>query len=331
MEAFKFAFETVIVGILALPSLFIMLDLIFPALFNGKSEAPNRLAGLVSKELSATIASAFLLSMAYFLGSAISPLASEFLNDEHWAGSFLWTESDIRARVYCHEANLAIGTIPISREELRKYVIDFDEPNEATPPVNPDAICRPRMPGWSLAAQQIFDLQESSTLRDGAEKNERLKQLHEQLIVLRGAAFSGFVLFLLCLFGRCATIAKAMRLAPSHSRQAKIWKALVVGPSLALVGVALYSGLIDLRQGDVGDPPIMEFVLIQLGILGLVSLRRDVNPRAYLTGLLLGLFVTSLAYGGWVWTEVTYDKQVINSFYVQKEAKLNALTIQPPT
>ena len=113
MEAFKFAFETVIVGILTLPSLFIMLDLIFPVLFNGKSEAPNRLAGLVSKELGATIASAFLLSMAYFLGSAISPLASEFLNDEHWAGSFLWTESDIRARVYCLEANLAIGTIPI--------------------------------------------------------------------------------------------------------------------------------------------------------------------------------------------------------------------------
>lgn len=32
--------------------------------------------------------------------------------------------------------------------------------------------------------------------------------------------------------------------------------------------------------------------------------------------VLISLFFTSLAYGGWLWSEILYDQQVINSFVV---------------
>src|SRR5260370_42452661 len=52
----------------------------------------------------------------------------------------------------------------------------------------------------------LFQLQESTVLNQGSDKTERFRQLHERIVVLRGAVFSGFALFLICLFGCIAPV-----------------------------------------------------------------------------------------------------------------------------
>ena len=49
-------------------------------------------------------------------------------------------------------------------------------------------------------AGDVFHVQEGALLLQGTDKNERLRQYHDERMVLRGAAFDGLVAFSLCLF-----------------------------------------------------------------------------------------------------------------------------------
>ena len=65
-----------------------------------------------------------------------------------------------------------------------------------------------------------FQLIETKILSQGSDKTEKLRQLHERIVVLRGAVFSGVSLFLICLFGF---------IAPTNGNSFP-WKRRVGGP-----------------------------------------------------------------------------------------------------
>src|SRR5216684_1556828 len=102
MEAFKLALETIIVGLLALPWLAVAIDLLFPAW-----DLKRHVLSLVSGEAKGQAAlGAAILSLAYVLGSAVTPLAQEFVDDENWYKVPLQTERSLKAKVYQNQHNL---------------------------------------------------------------------------------------------------------------------------------------------------------------------------------------------------------------------------------
>src|SRR5690349_582253 len=101
MDAFKFAFETVMIGSLALPWLFLMVHLVSPDLFTSNAEHRiGRLLSWVPNELRSSLIGIAAFTFAYLAGSAILPVAGEFLNDKDLIGRFLPTESTIQEMVY---------------------------------------------------------------------------------------------------------------------------------------------------------------------------------------------------------------------------------------
>ena len=63
------------------------------------------------------------------------------------------------------------------------------------------------------------------------------------------------------------------------------------------------------------DPPLAEVVLVLDGTVGLLVTSHEQNSRFYRNACWLSLIFSVIAYGGWWWTEVIYDQQVIHSFH----------------
>src|SRR5438128_53656 len=101
MQAFKFAFETVMIGSLALPWLLLMIHLVSPDLFtSNRKNAMGRFLSLVPIELRSPLIGIAAFTFAYLAGSAILPVAGEFLNDKELIGRVLPTEGRIQEQVY---------------------------------------------------------------------------------------------------------------------------------------------------------------------------------------------------------------------------------------
>lgn len=302
MDAFKLAFETTIVGIAAFLWLGIAIDLIAPTFLarmktslNGTNE---KLVGVV------------LLAAAYGLGSAILPISAQLVNDEHWP----LPEDAIRCRVAVEEER---------QLNLVKYT---SLPNHAVAQTYSKACACSlwdRLPAVRYVKGKInpesedeirrkrvlaeFDVLESRALGQGANREELFRQLRERMIVLRGAVFSGFILFLICLFG-C--------IAPRRSQPLNRWRTLVgimLASSFAIF--VIYNGLEDIRSPNIFDIPILEAVLGVVSVFGGILAIRGVKHRPYLrVQFLLVIFCgAALSYGGWMWSEILYDQQVITS------------------
>jgi hypothetical protein len=309
MEAFKFAFETIVIGLLALPWLAVMIDLAKPGFLT--SQSADRFVSAIPCDVRSTILGIALVALAYVLGSAISPVACEFLNDEDWIGHVLPTEKQTQVRAYftrmsLHERdqfvqiNSSLGCEGLQEGSGR----DFNVGNKCWEPL-----------------LQKFEFEESTLQLRGTDSTEHLNRLHERLTVLRGATFSGFVLLLLIVFALCAGCraqlkgeAKPKEFIQRASRQFASWGAFL--PSLVIVCFALRFGGEDLIKGKIDDMPIMETVLGLLGIFGVYLAARSIKPRAYINAwtCAFALFFTVLVYGGYAWTEVNYDQQVHQAF-----------------
>jgi hypothetical protein len=161
-------------------------------------------------------------------------------------------------------------------------------------------------------AGDVFHVHEATVLLKGTDATERIRQFHDQIVVLRGAAFSGMLAFSLCLFWWV-----------SQSRSAWRWTAL--SPYLFLGVVASVNHSLDHAH----DPPYMEFTLLLLAAAGgyLLWQRRPtrINPQAEprsqnarreirFVYLLLAAILTFTAFLGWWATQVLYDQQVIYSY-----------------
>jgi hypothetical protein len=92
------AFDTVMIGLFALPRLLVMIDLEQPDLLN--SSNMTRLTAYLPAELRLPAIALTLFSLVYLLAWWITPLSREFLNDPDMLGKWLPTEEKIHAFNY---------------------------------------------------------------------------------------------------------------------------------------------------------------------------------------------------------------------------------------
>jgi len=248
MDALKIAFETVFVGVLALPWLALAAELFFPQF--SFSKAKNFVCSIKSEAIAYAAVGVVSIAMAYVLGAALSRLAEDFFDDDDLL-PHVPTEDQIRASVYCGSLESIV--------EIRVPLSDISDP------------CPKAAPRWfrghrandqtsaSDQSLQIFRVQEAALLLAGEDKASRIRLLHQQLNVLRGAAFDGLITWLLCLLGWNA------------KRSWGRWRRVV---PLGLLLYAFYTLLwnhLKLWQDfqlKLDDPPFMELTLLSLGAGG---------------------------------------------------------------
>jgi hypothetical protein len=283
MDALKLAFDTIIVGVLALPWLAIVIDLFLaskPAqerqfwslLQSGETKVPTAVVGVL------------LFAVAYLLGSALARVSRDLFNDDDLHLPF--TEDRIRMAVYCGPAERMF--LPDSFSALG-------------PQMGPRFSVAACSRADSTPVLALFNLQESSLQQRGSDKTTVLEQLRSQISILRGAALNGFVTAVLCLFGFGANRTR--------------WRLLLWGVAVALVGSGLYALLFRHWMHALNDPPIMEFTLIVLGITGGFALWNGAPPRQYGLWFLLSTLLTGMAVLAWWWTEILYDQLVLHSSF----------------
>jgi hypothetical protein len=159
-----------------------------------------------------------------------------------------------------------------------------------------------------------FQLIETKIMSQGSEKTERLRQLHERIVVLRGAVFSGLCLFLICLFGSIAP-----RNGNSFPWKRRVWGTLL---AIVLTTFSVVNGLEDLTGFKITDIPALEGLLGVITLFGGFVVYYGVKERPYLGRriVLAAGFFAALSYGGWMWSEVIYDQQLISSYAVMERA-----------
>src|SRR6266571_9422680 len=101
MDALKLAFDTLIVGALALPWLVIVLRIFTRGRPSGGLKDRFAFLSLAPDGAQEALASVVLIAVGYVLGSSISRVASDVFNDEFWHRTPLPTEDEIREAVYC--------------------------------------------------------------------------------------------------------------------------------------------------------------------------------------------------------------------------------------
>lgn len=349
MDVFKLAFETIVVGLLTIAWLVVATCLLFPDF--RVDTIVQKLPDFLQKNLTAVGVGG--LVVAYCLGSAILPISNQLVNDEHWP----LNESAIRCQVFVREElNLeAIGGTALSPNNtgfafaelkpqhcsywapifrkgnigvprrvvwfLRRWV--GDTPTKETPigeedPKRLATLCRTSQSTQcdefkASRILTIFQQQETAVLSQPSDRTERLRQLHERIVVLRGTIFSLYMLLLICLF---AYFARANG-SGSH------WIRPVCGTVLAAAFTvfAAVNGYSDLEGRDIFDIPVLECLLIVITIFGIaLAIRKARNECFQLKRyVLITLFFTGLAYGGWMWSEIIYDQQVISSFVFSQQ------------
>ncbi len=287
MDVFKFAFETLIVGLLALPWLLILIDLIAPGSLTNGHENGSALLSSVPESIRQPVGSVLLFAVIYLVGSAVSPLARDTLDDDDLSifGRKPPTESGIRQEIYCEHRTWLPGTgqwLPQDRSYRAPLCSDQDP----------------------AASTEVFRAQEAAILLEGDLQSQRTRQLHEQIVVLQGAVFSCLLCSLLCVLGWGA--AKWPR-----SIRSGIAPVLILGFS----AYSFYQHITRSPQGfRFDDPPLMEFVLGLTGLVGAWIVLHPPKARRFGTWALVAVLLGLIAFGGWWWSQITYDEHVIHSF-----------------
>jgi hypothetical protein len=298
IDALKFAFEILIVGALALPWLAILMR-IFPA---DAGSSPYFYLSIVPKQAQNAVAVAVVIAFGYVMGSAVSRVSRNFFNDELWIA--VPTEDRIRDAVYTDE---------YCREHLLR---DLSLPSLPPPSLpNGDAL----HPKWFCSerdtlifrrrVQELFGLQEGALLLTGQDKVDRLRQYYDQITVLRGAAFNGFILFAVSAFGLCGNFKARWSGKPFLGSLAFL-------PAVVVLFYGCYSLWVhfsDTAHSPYSHPPFAEFVLSLLGVIGLFVTAKAETATLYFRTCVLAAVLAIGSFGGWWWTEIMYDLQVIHS------------------
>jgi hypothetical protein len=364
MGALTIAFDTTIVGALALPWVILVVHLFF---FEGENRVGGWVQWVKDQQLTAA-AGVALFAVTFTLGSAVC-IAQDFFNDDdlyaHVPVSHRWlrmgtTEDRIITSVYCDREDsdlLRAGTgnralmEKIARFQCQKTEScdpagkssRFAETENSPPKANDPS---PEKPNNDLCLQtlswlapsghwendkklnetaaDVFGLEESAMLLKGEDATQRLRQLHDQIMVLRGAAFNGLIGFALCLF------AWGARVRCEKPRSVLRWLfALIPALFLFVTGLAAKHHF---HERAPSDPPYMEFSLLLIGLAGVLLLwipriqpfgvHSDKNARLWrwpsLT--LLSAVLMVIAILGWWATEVSYTQEVIYHYDSQSSA-----------
>jgi len=164
-------------------------------------------------------------------------------------------------------------------------------------------------------AADIFGLQESALLLKGQDATQRLHQLHDQVMVLRGTAFNALVATAFCLY------AWGVRVRREKTRSVLRWIFVLVPGVFLIVAVVAFTH--HLNQRSASDPPYMEFSLLLIGLAGagLLWLPHRQPAEAVREGsgphwrwgavFLLSVVLMVTAMLGWWATELAYAQEVI--------------------
>ncbi len=338
MGAFSIAFDIIVVGALALPWVLLVIDLFF-------STNVSRVKSLlhwVVKQNQPAVAGVLLFAMTFALGSTVSRIAQDFFDDDdlhihafHHLFRVGVTESSIRTNVFCTALKDTPTPAPVDPTAAKqkkfkdqnsqclytgRWIIRTYDPDAQQPVVNQTTgqrITAKWINDQQDLARDVFYTHEASVLLKGTDATERIRQFHDQIMVLRGAAFSGLIAFTLCFFWWSA----------------KSFPGLGWAASLFYAYLGLNALVHHLSETPVSDPPYMEFTLLVLAAAGWSILWRYTPKGRRLRGKLraqtglkplpfgyvvLAVFLTVTISLGWWATQVLYDKQVIHSYKALK-------------
>lgn len=335
MGALGIAFDTIIVGALALPWVVLLIHLFC---FEGENRVGSFLGWLKKQEQPAAVG-ILLFAVAYTLGSCVSRVARDFFNDDDLHlqvdGQFLRlavTEDRIIASVYCDRNDNQLLPANAGNPAIAGKISTFQKQTSAggcTRNLKLAESHRFNKADDDLigTARDIFGMQENALMEKGGDYTVRLRQLHDQVMVLRGAAFNGVIGFSLCLFA----LGAALRREKPGS-----WVSLTIVPVPALVfAVALKATLNHFAEHIPSDPPYMEFTLFLLALAGAWLVWKRPSTRTpdqeadsgsetgtkcswrkeHWAGLVvLSAILTAAAILGWWSTELLYGQQVIYSY-----------------
>jgi len=330
MDVFKLAFETTIVGLLTFIWLALAAYFLFPDFLK---DLLARMDSNVVKDYQAAIGVGILI-LAYCLGSAILPISNQLVNDEHSP----LNQDGIRCQVFVKQERDLKDVSLLSKDEislLSKFepcrcshwapLFPKDENNpacqkEQTKPFRNLVAPLPWESSKNMAPDSdesnreriltLFQQQETAVLNQISDKTERLRQLHERIVVLRGAVFSLFVLFLISVSAYFARI---------QGDQAHWGKSIIGGVlGLTFAILAILNAWQDFKNRNVFDIPVLEFVLLVIIIFGFILVIKGIKTPIFRAKryMFIAIFFTGLTYGGWMWSEILYDQQVISSFSV---------------
>jgi succinate dehydrogenase hydrophobic anchor subunit len=306
MEAIKFAFDTLLVGALALPWLSVLMQMHFPPA-NQEDDRYSALVSALPKHTREVAMSVMVLSLGYFLGAAVWRISDDFFRDPDVL-RHMPTEVSIREDVYVHEycdipSNTAAATPVPGRLKFGKMDFCRTDEDKKTP-------YEQWHDEWTEPITQLFREQEYTLLLQGDDRTTRFRELHDQDVILRGAALNGLTLAVLCLFGFCASFRSGSR----H------WSRFVAThvPAAVLILYGAYEMLIHLLEFKTDpdpfrDPPLAEAVIFLLGLGGLRARASEASRWKYAHGCWLSLILTFVAYGAWWWTEVIYNQGVLHA------------------
>jgi len=235
LDALKFAFEILIVGVLALPWLALLSQMLEAV---GPSSTLPAFPNFVPDAARSTVTVALVIAFGYVAGSVVARASRDFFNDELLRP--LPTEDLIRIAVYQGEY---CGQDQMNVNENAPFVGEstvlsddsdlFEDSVEHALPRHPSAAIKTQhslhekyrnafCPTEAMAKQPLsskdvaekleqhitnmFRLQEGEMLLLGEDKVERLKQYYDQITVLRGAALNSLVLLVICIMGCCANL-----------------------------------------------------------------------------------------------------------------------------
>jgi hypothetical protein len=325
------------VGALALPWVVLAIHLFC---FEGENRVGSFLSWLKAQEQPAAVG-ILLFAMAYTLGSAVTRVAQDFFNDGDLRlqldGRLLHesvTEDRILTRVYCDRDKNQLLLAGTGNPALAEKIKDFQaEKSRCSLPLAGFTSYKYEQKDDDFigTVADIFGLQENSLMEKGGDFTVRLRQLHDQVMVLRGATFNGMIGLLLCLFAMGAAL---RREKPSS------WLSLgIVSVPAVLFALAVIAGVNHFEEPQPADPPYMEFTLLLLSAVGARLVWKRPSPQTpdharakkvesgretstkcswqkeHWAGLvLLSAILTLAAFLGWWSTEVLYAKQVIYSY-----------------
>jgi len=316
MDALKIALETVFVGVLALPWLALAAQLFFPQFSLSQTAGFEGWIAKVwlikSEVIGYAVVGVLSVAMAYTLGASVSRLAQDFFNDDDLVFHFP-TEDRIRTDVYCDSGHNPWimgdpGASPQGNPGTSLLVAPLCDTIYSASTTEQRNLAMDHI-------QQIFHLQETTLLLTGEDKVSRLRLLHQQIMVLQGAAFDGLLAWVLCLLGWNA------------QRSWGRWRWL---PPIALLLYGFYALMCHYKlfperhlfQIKLDDPPFMEGAVILLGAAGWYLAVKGTNG-SWLKGTgWVSLLLATVAYSGWYWTEIMYDRLVIYSYYASQHMKL---------